>query len=67
MALHTKLARMVRGLRCLIKRHEPNRRRVRKRSSGMHCGYCRFCGAKIRRKNYNHWVREEWPEQDGDD
>lgn len=54
------LQKTIGRLRCLFRRHEPNRRRVHKQPTGQHYGYCRHCGIQIRRRGYQDWVPDEW-------
>ena len=45
-------------LRCLILRHEVNRKRVRKLENDNYISYCYHCGAKLRRVKRDRWVRD---------
>jgi len=45
-------------VRCLLLPHQPNRRRVKKRGNDQYVGYCRYCGAKIRRVTRDKWKRD---------
>lgn len=45
-------------LRCLILPHQPNRRRVKKLTTGEYIGYCAHCNGRIRRLNRDRWVRD---------
>ncbi len=50
-------------LRCLVRPHEPDRRRVKKVGEDLYYGYCTHCGARIRRVKRDAWVRaSDWPD-----
>jgi len=66
MSVDKVFRRTIGWLRCLMLRHEPNRRRVRKQANGRHYSYCRFCGARLRRRGYNDWEKFAWEGPDGD-
>lgn len=46
---------------CWFDRHTPNRNRV-KWDGVSFVGACRFCGAKVRRREKGSWVKD-WTEQ----
>ena len=49
---------MVGMMRCLFWPHEPHRRRVHKLAGEVYVGFCTHCGAPIRRRHRNDWVRD---------
>jgi len=44
-------------LRCMVLRHEPDRRRIAKASDETYRSQCEHCGVPLRRIRRNHWVR----------
>lgn len=45
-------------IRCLFAAHEPNRKRIKKLEDGGYIGLCYHCGAKVKQRKRNHWVRD---------